>query len=183
MRLDFESFYIEPIEIIDAWNLCDFIAANEDRLKRYFPKTLEQNLTPDLSKFFVQKKVKQFENKEEFLFTLKANLSKEIIGLIHLKKLDWNKKRGEFAYCISYTFEGKGIISNAVDALSKYAFIQLGLKTLEIIVDKANIKSIKVAKNCNFIWKKTLINEFTPTGQEPINMELYVKTCMVFKTL
>lgn len=173
MRLDFESFYIEPIEIQDAWNICDFICTNEDRLKPYFKSTLEQNLTPDLSKFFVEKKVKQFQSKEEFLFTLKTKAFKEIIGLIYLKELDWNKKKGEFAYCIGYAFEGKGIISKAIDALSTHFFKEFGIKTLEIIVHKANIRSVKVAKNCNFIWKKTLINEFAPTGKKLINMELY----------
>lgn len=176
MRLDFDSYYLEPIRIQDAWNLCNFIVANEDRLKPYFPVTLEQNLTPDLSKFFVEKKVKQFELKEEFLFTLKVTESKELIGLVYLKKLDWTKKQGELAYCIGYQYEGKGFISEAIRALSEYAFKELKIKTLQIIVHETNNASIKVAKKCGFIWKETLINEFTPKGGQPINMELYIKT-------
>ena len=95
MQLSFDSFYIEPIRIQDAWNLCNFIVANEDRLKPYFPRTLEQNLTPELSKFFVEKKVKQFQLKKEFLFTLKENSSNQFVGLVYIKELDWVKKQGE----------------------------------------------------------------------------------------
>lgn len=173
MQLSFDSYTIQPIHGKDAWNLCNFIVANEDRLQRYFPKTLEQNLNPTLSNLFVQKKVKQFNLKEEFLFTIKQKEPKAFVGLVYLKELDWKKKQGEFAYCIDYNFEGKGITSQTVNKLSEYAFSILGLETLQIIVYKDNFASVKVAQNNNFIWKKTLKNEFTPVGESPLNMELH----------
>ncbi|MEW4922454.1 GNAT family N-acetyltransferase [Algibacter sp. 2305UL17-15] len=173
MQLYFGSYHIIPIQPKDGWNICNFAVANEDRLKRYFPKTLEQNLTPDLSNHFVSKMVKQFEAKEEFLFTLRENESKKLVGLVYIKEVDWAKKQGEFAYCIDYTVEGKGIMTEAIKQLSGYAFETLGLETLQIIVYKNNIGSIKVAENNNFTWIKTLKNEFTPPGGKPLNMELY----------
>ncbi|WOD45213.1 GNAT family N-acetyltransferase [Hwangdonia lutea] len=173
MLFDLESYYIEPIKTEDAWSLCNFIVSNEDRLKRYFPKTLEQNLTPDLSKVFVEKKANQFRLKEEFLFTLKEKNSHQLAGLIYIKEIDAIKKQGEFAYCIGYPFEGKGLTTKSVKVLTRFAFKDLGLKTLQIIVHKDNLASVKIAENCNFIWKKTLKNEFTPNGELPLDMELY----------
>ena len=79
MLLHFNEFYIEPIKEEDYWILCNFAVANEDRLKAFFPKTLEQNLTPELSKFFAQKKVKQYKAKEEFLFAIKAQNQKALL--------------------------------------------------------------------------------------------------------
>ena len=159
LTLSFNNFNINAIKATDAWPLCNFMAANEDRLKRYFPKTLQQNLTPDLAQCFTDKKVKQFQLKKEFLFSLKENGSNEIAGLIYLKELDWTTKQAEFAYCISYQFEGKGITTKAVGVLSDYAFETLGLKTLQIIVHKDNLASVAVATNNSFTWIKTLKNE------------------------
>lgn len=173
MLLNFKTCYIEPIQIKDAWKVCDFNVANEDRLKRYFPKTLEQNLTPDLSKVFVEKMVKQFHLKEVFLFTIKEKETNNLIGLVYIKELDWVKQQGEFAYCIGYPFERKGIMTTAIQQLSDHAFETLDLKTLQIIVHKSNKGSVRVAENCNFTWIKTLQNEFTPTGENPLSMELY----------
>ena len=173
MQLNLGSYYISPIHPKDGWNVCNFAVANEERLKRYFPKTLEQNLTPDLSNRFVSKMVKQFEAKEVFLFTLKENESNKLVGLVYLKEVDWTKKQGEFAYAIDYNVEGKGLTTEAVKQLSDYAFETLGLETLQIIVHKSNIGSLKVAENNNFTWIKTLNNEFTPPGEAPLNMELY----------
>lgn len=171
----FRGIELKPISLSDAWRICDFAVANSDRLKRYFPKTLEQNLNPTLSKVFVEKKVNQFNNKEEYLFVLKHAETRNIIGLVYLKELDWEKKQGEFAYCIHYGFVGKGIITEAVHSISNYALNDLGLKKLQIIVHKENTSSIKVALNTNFRWIQTLEKEFTPTGEKPLDMELYEK--------
>lgn len=173
MQLNFDSYHIIPIHPKDGWNICNFCVANEDRLKRYFPKTLEQNLTPDLSNIFTAKKAKQFEIKKEFLFIIKENESNNLVGLVYIKELNWETRQGEFAYCIDYNFEGKGIIQKAVKQLSDYAFETLSLKTLQIIVHKSNLGSIKVAENNNFTWIKTLKNEHIPPGEQPLNMELY----------
>ncbi|MDO6595958.1 GNAT family protein [Oceanihabitans sp. 2_MG-2023] len=173
MKMQFDGFEINPIHNGDAWKICDFIVANQDRLQRYFPKTLKQNLTPTLSQLFVDKKIKQFENKEEFLFTLKQTETRVLAGIIYIKEIDYKKQQGEFAYCIDYNFEGKGLTSKAVKYLSAYAFDTLNLKTLQIIVHKNNTPSVRVAENNSFKWIKTLKNEFTPIGENPLDMELY----------
>ncbi|MGB5417865.1 GNAT family N-acetyltransferase, partial [Algibacter sp.] len=99
--------------------------------------------------------------------------SNKLVGLVYIKEVDLDKKQGELAYCIDYNFQGKGLITEAVKQLSDYAFSQLGFKTLQIIVHQSNIGSVKVAENNNFTWIKTLNNEFTPPGENSLNMELY----------
>lgn len=173
MIAQFDGFEIHPIHERDAWKICDLMIANADRFKRYFPKTLEQNLNPTLSQFFVENKTKQFQKKEEFLFTLKQSETRQLAGLIYIKELDWDKKQGEFAYCIGYTFKGQELISKSITALTSYAFNTLDLETLQIIVNKDNLPSVNVALNTKFKWIKTLENGFTPSGETPLDMELY----------
>ncbi|WP_242158154.1 GNAT family N-acetyltransferase [Aestuariivivens sediminis] len=173
MKLLLDSCYIGPIQNLDANNLCAFVVANKDRLKRYFPITLKENLTPDLSKLFVEQKRKAFQLKEEFLYTIKVLKTSQLIGLIYLKAINWTDKHGELAYCIDRKFEGRGITTTVVNALCDYAFNSLRLKTLKIIVHKTNFASIKIAKKCNFTWIKTLKNEHTPPGESALDMELY----------
>ncbi len=169
----FENFSIEPIHEKYAWRICDFATINAERLQRYFPKTLAKNLTPTLSQIFVEQKVREFEKNEEFLFVLKHNENRTVIGLVYIKELDWNKKQAELAYCIGYDYEGKGITSRAVDALSKYVIGDLRLETLQIIVHKTNIGSVRIAEKCGYTWQKTLPEEHTPPNEKPLDMELY----------
>ncbi|WP_158975178.1 GNAT family N-acetyltransferase [Cellulophaga sp. L1A9] len=164
---------IEPITLKDSWRLCNFSIANAERLKRYFPKTLELNLTPNLSELFVNQKVKQWNAKTEFLFTLKEKENRTIIGLVYVKKIDKALKLAELAYCIDYNFEGKGITSKTVRYISDWAHRELGLNTLQIIAHRTNIGSVTVATNSNYKWIKTLPKEHTPPNETPLDMELY----------
>ncbi|MEO9893668.1 GNAT family N-acetyltransferase [Aurantibacter sp.] len=173
MIVTFEKYGIDSIKEKYAWRICDLMIVNAERFKRYFPLTLEQNLTPDLSKYFVEKKVKEFNKKEEFLFVLKSISESKLIGLIYIKELDWVKKQAELAYCIDYQYTGQGITTEAVQYLSNYAFKNLGLSSLQIIVHKSNSASIKVAKKCGYIWKQTLEKEHKPPNEAPLDMELY----------
>ncbi len=171
--LEFDDYYIDAIHEKYAWRLCDFCTINTERLQRYFPKTLEQNLTPDLSKYFVERKIRAFQNKEEFLFVLKEKENHTLIGLIYLKELDWEKKQGELAYALGYQVESKGYMTETVKAISKWAFGELQLETLQIITHKSNSGSIRVAQKCGFTWQKVLLGEHTPPGESPLDMELY----------
>lgn len=173
MIAQFDGFEINPIHEGDAWKICDFTIANNDRLKRYFPKTLEQNLNPTLSQIYIENCIKAFQNKTLFVFAIKQIETRKLIGLIIIKELDWTIKQGEFAYAIDYNFKGKEIMSKAIEKLSEYAFETLGLKRLQIISHKDNLPSVKVAFNNHFEWQKTLKNEFTPKGELPLDMELY----------
>ena len=90
--------------------------------------------------------------------------------------MNWETGQAEFAYCIGEEQEGKGWTTKAVKEVSNYAFNELNLKTLQIISHKTNFGSIKVAENSGFVWKRTLANEFTPTDELPLDMELYELT-------
>ncbi|HEA20463.1 hypothetical protein LCGC14_0661330 [marine sediment metagenome] len=170
----FAEYNIEPIHEKYAWRICDLMVANADRFKRFFPQTLAQNLNPELSRIFVNEKVRLFERREEFLFVLKVKNDRTVIGLVYIKKVNWKNKEAELAYCIGYTHEGKGWMTEAVRYLSTHALNKLGLNTLRIIVHKSNLASIKVAQKCGYLWKSTLEKEHTPLGEAPLDMELYV---------
>jgi ribosomal-protein-alanine N-acetyltransferase len=167
-----QKFTINPLNLADANQLHKFISDNTEHLKYYFPKTLSDNETREKSIAYIKVKNKEIAERTNFTYAIRDN-DIQIVGLIIIKKIDWNAKQGEFAYCIGSKFEGKGITSFAVTEMVKFAFEELRLKTLQIIAHKTNLGSVKVAINNGFIWQRTLLNEFTPTNETPLDMELY----------
>lgn len=149
------------------------MVSNSYRFKRYFPITLSKNLSPKDSEKYIVEKNNERKVKSEFTFAIKESSSFKIAGIIIIKEINWNIKQGEFAYCVDVNFENKGLMSKAILAVSKFAFDVIGLEKLQIIVHKDNIGSTKVAQKCNFIWQKTLLNEYTPPNKLPLDMELY----------
>ena len=168
-----QSFIINPLIQSDTNQLHQFIIDNSERLKKYFPVTLSSNITLEKTIAYIAIKNKEVVEKTNFTFAIRNENNHQIVGLIILKKIDWDKNQGEFAYCMDLEFEGKGLTSFAVKEMVKFAFEELKLETLQIISHKTNYGSIKVAKNNGFVWQKTLPKEFTPTNKIALDMELY----------
>lgn len=173
MQIDFENYSIAPVHIKDAWRICDFVVSNSERLKPFFPQTLKANLTPTLAEIFVKTKVKQFGNREEYLFTIKENTNRTIIGLLYVKELFKAPNQAELAYCISYQYEGRGITSKLVSEIVDWSFNHLGLQTLQIIAHKTNLGSLRVAEKNGFTFQKTLSKSHQKFDGESVDMELY----------
>jgi len=168
-----ERILVSQIAGSDAEDLCALMTSNTSRFLRFFPNTLKQISTVEDSKIFIVKKRKEQQAKEEYTFLLKENATNKIIGLLILKEINWVTLQGELAYCIDQNYEGKGFMTQAVQYMSNFAFQKLELKTLQIIVHKSNIGSLRVAEKCNYIWQRTLKKAFTPPYEEALDMELY----------
>ncbi|KPM31082.1 Ribosomal-protein-L7p-serine acetyltransferase [Croceitalea dokdonensis DOKDO 023] len=173
MQIAFDNYSIAPIHHKDAWRLCDFMVANERRFQQDFPETLKQNLNPTLSRIFVNDQVNSFQNKTEFLFTVKENTNRAIIGLVYVKELHKVKGQGELAYCIGYDHEGKGITSKVVSEITAWSFNDLGLHALQIIAHETNTASIRIAEKNGFVYQKELPKSHRRFNGELVNMQLY----------
>ena len=172
-NLNIENYILDKLKSTDANQLYQFLYDNKERFKLFFPVTLEMNSSLEKTKDYISIKNKEIEERTNFTLAIRDKNKEEIAGLIIIKKIDWDKKQGEFAYCIGSEFEGKGLTSFAVKEMTNFAFDELGLKTLQIIAHKTNFGSVKVAENNGFVWQSTLQNEFTPTNEMPLDMELY----------
>ncbi|MGD1946472.1 MAG: GNAT family N-acetyltransferase [Croceivirga sp.] len=173
MEITFDNYSIAPIQPKDAWRLCNFTVANEKYLQNDFPETLKENRTPTLADLFVSQKEKQFSNKEEYLFTLKENTNRSVIGLIYVKELFKNPGQAELAYCISYQYKGKGIMTTVVKKIIEWSFFSINLNRLQIIVHESNLASMRIAEKCGFKYITILQKEHRRSNGEVVDMLLF----------
>ena len=175
MQFDVENYSVAPIAVKDAWRICDFVVSNTERLTSDFPRTVRANLTPTLAEIFVAKKVKEFEKGLEYLFTIKENTNRTIIGLIYVKELQKIVGQGELAYCIGYQYEGKGLTTAMVGKIKDWAFEEKQLQTLQIIAHKSNRASIKIAEKLGFSYQRSLPKYHQQYNGDMVDMELFEK--------
>ena len=171
--MNIENYILDKLHPTDCNQLYQFMYNNKERLKLFFPVTLEMNSSLEKTEVYISIKNKEIDEKTNFTLAIRDKSNQQIAGLIIIKKIDWEIKQAEFAYCIGSELEGKGLTSFAVKKMLNFAFEDLGLKIIQIIAHKTNLGSVKVAKNNGFIWQRTLQNEFTPTDGAPLDMELY----------
>ncbi|MEO1258990.1 MAG: GNAT family protein [Bacteroidota bacterium] len=168
-----EKLNIRLLEKEDATELHNLIELNRKRLERYFPITVSQNSSLQASTIYVSKKVKQAEQKELYFFVILFN--KKIAGGIILKNIDWRIPKGELAYFIGGEWEGKRIMSQAMDRAMSYLFNELGLNKLFIKCSPKNIPSRRLAVKKGFKLEGLLRQEFRIETGEVEDIEYYGK--------
>lgn len=173
------NFQITELVPEDAGSLSELMIANADRFKPYFPHTLAQNLSFEASRSYISQQIKGCKSRSEYTWVIKEMPGNVVAGLVILKKLNWRIRRGELAYCIGAAYEGRGWVTQAVKELSNLALGELGMKTLQIIVHKDNLESVKVARKSGYTWKKTLKKQYTPPERAPQDMELYERRSLI----
>ena len=175
MTLIDDIFCLEPLVENDAKSLNKLMIRNGKRFQKFLPKTLADNLTESSSREYIKTKNQELEAGTGYTFAIKDSKKNKVAGLVILKEIDWEKSDGEFAYCIGKKYQGRGWVSQSIKAFSDFAFENLGLSKLHIIIHNSNLPSINVAENAGFRWILTLPNEFVTTGKGSLDMELYEK--------
>jgi RimJ/RimL family protein N-acetyltransferase len=78
------------------------------------------------------------------------------IGGTGLHRIAWSVPRFEIGYWRRTGFEGRGLVVEAVVALSRMAFDALGARRVEIRMDPRNARSVRVAERTAFTFEGLL---------------------------
>ena len=97
--------------------------------------------------------------------------TKELIGSMTIWNIVWEIPKFEFGYWLRTSQTGKGYITEAVNALTRYSFIQMGANRIEIRCESGNTRAQYVPQRLNFtldgiLKKSTRVissNELTDT--------------------
>jgi RimJ/RimL family protein N-acetyltransferase len=81
-----------------------------------------------------------------------------LVGIGGLQGIDWDVPKFEVGYWCRTSFTGNGYITEAVRAITSFAFDALGARRVEIRCDPRNLKSARVAERAGFTLEATLHN-------------------------
>jgi RimJ/RimL family protein N-acetyltransferase len=112
-----------------------------------------------------------------FMFERRADGSEgEFIGGTGLHRIDWTVRRFEIGYWCRTTQQGRGYVTEAVRALTPFAFDSLKARRVEVRMDDSNVRSWKVAERAGFLLEGTLRSDsLSPLG-EPRDTRIYALT-------
>ncbi|WP_348797467.1 GNAT family N-acetyltransferase [Flavobacterium adhaerens] len=85
----------------------------------------------------------------------------KVIGIIGYYRMKLEHYRAEVGYMLFPEFNGKGIISEALQTVAQYGFDEMKLHSIEAVLDPENIGSEKVLQKNGFVKEAHLLeNEF-----------------------
>ncbi|MEO6896362.1 MAG: GNAT family protein [Caldimonas sp.] len=111
-----------------------------------------------------------------FMFLRQADGSEgELVGGTGLHRIDWSLRRFEIGYWRRTGFEGRGFVTEAVQAMARLAFDHLDARRVEIRMDDANERSWKVAERAGFTLEALMRFDANNPAGEPRSTRVYAR--------
>ena len=170
---------IRPPEINDGPSVHAAILESFDTLHRYMAWA---NKKPSLkeTEIYVKQAVANWilKNNEEpylplFMFDRESNT---FIGNTGYHHINWDIPSVETGYWIRDSYAGKGLMTEAINALTRYAFKQMAVTRISITCDVDNMRSQKIAECLGYALEGILkLNRRHPITKDISSTKVYAK--------
>ncbi len=97
----------------------------------------------------------------------------EILGTITLWQFDENPYKAALGYEMLHDLKGKGIMSEALEAIVQFGFKKLSLAFLEACTDQNNKSSIRILEKNNFNFVRILTEKEKNTEEKDLDLAIY----------
>lgn len=104
----------------------------------------------EVSETFARQSFAKWQLREDLTLPIFDWTGKTQLGATGLHRMNWNIPFFEIGYWVRSSESGKGYITEAVNAVTRYAFQVLKAKRVEIRCDADNIKSTKIAERLGY---------------------------------
>lgn len=111
------------------------------------------------SEAYARRSHAHFLTREDLPLMVLHKASGAIIGGSGLHRIDWEVPRFEIGYWLQTSYTGQGYMTEAVTAVSNFAFNTLGAKRVEIRCDARNQRSAAVARRAGYVLEATVRQE------------------------
>ena len=112
--------------------------------------------TLDESEENVRRAHAKFCLREDLRFHFYERASGKMLGSSGLHRIQWNIPAFEIGYWVRTGYQGQGYVSEAVNALTRFAFQQLNARRVEIRCNARNERSLAVMKCLGFNYEALL---------------------------
>lgn len=154
----------------DGAQLYDLLQTNRVYLEDAFPSTLSENSSKEKSEWYVRVRFARWLLQEEYCFGVWDNDSAKLIGFIRLFRIDWHIPKAEVGFFIDRDFSSKGIMTEVLTVVIRFAFGQLKLEKIALRTAMDNYASQRLARKCGFRREGDLRADFKKTSGEIIDV-------------
>lgn len=146
MKFSTERLLLRSIDIHDTQDI--FEIRSNPEINRFVQRNSPKN-TFESFDFILNIKKKEAQN-DMFFFGISEKDNPKLIGTVCLWKFSADRKNAELGYELLPTFHGKGIMSEAVNAILSFGFNDLNLEQIDAFTNGKNVNSQKLLTKNGF---------------------------------
>ena len=139
--------------------LSEGIVESLERLRRWMPWAADEPIALDTRRRFLRERYADFYLRRDLLLLMFRRNDGEFVGGTGLHRIDWSVPKFEIGYWIRTRDEGRGYVTEAVSAVSDFAFASLRAQRVEIRCDSRNERSAASPRRLGFEHEATLHND------------------------
>lgn len=133
------------------------VEADRTRLEKFLPWVPYIQTLADEEKW-IQQVTQKWADKSEYNYVIFTKDTAQFVGAVSFIKVRYEHRRGEIGYWLVGNFQGQGLMSEAVDALTAEIF-RCGFHRVEIRCSTLNERSAGVPRRLGFVHEGTLRHE------------------------
>lgn len=126
-----------------------FALRSNENVSKYIDRPIAKSVDEALQ--YIEMINEGINRNDWILWAITEKDNDRLIGTICIWNFSKEEAKGEVGYELSPKYQGKGIMQEAITAVTKYGFDRLKLKTIEGYVDQENKKSIQLLEKNQFI--------------------------------
>jgi RimJ/RimL family protein N-acetyltransferase len=171
--VQFDQYQFRLVQPSDAEAFFKLIELNCPRLEDFFPGTVARTRSlQDTIDYFAEIE-KKIEARAYFPFLIIDSESKQFIGFMDIKSIDWNIPKAEVGYFIDAGYERRGISGKALSLLIDFAGKELGIRKLLIRTHTANVSAKALAEKCGFKEEGIIRSDHKTSKGELVDLVYY----------
>lgn len=171
--MEFDHFLVRPIRTDDLDGYYRLIDTNRPRLEDFFAGTVSKTRDREQTRNFISDNLAKAEKRTYFPFVVVDKTNEEIIGYVDVKSIDWSIPKAELGYFIDSRYEGEGISTKAVAAVTDHCFNELGMNKLFLRTHSENTGSRKVAERNGFEVEGLIRRDYKTTKGAVVDLVYY----------
>lgn len=161
MPISTPRLLIRPVRIGDGAMFNEAIIESFENLHRFMEWAKEKPSVEESETYARIAEANWIFKKQEEPWLQLCMIDKEtnqFIGAVGLHHYVWEVPSVEMGYWIRDSRAQQGLMTEAINAMTQYAFRQVGVKRITITCDRDNIRSKKIPERLGYVLEATLKN-------------------------
>lgn len=164
-----------PYQLAHSEMLCALTQINHTHLSKNFPRLLKATQTVAGTKEFIQNQRHFWEERSKFTFGIFTQPTRQLIGHIFVKTIDWNTPKCEAGYFIAKAHQGNGYATEALNLLTTFCADDLGMAKVFLRIMPENMGSIRVAEKSGYEFEATMKKDFRDHNDQLVDVHYFSK--------
>ncbi|WP_028504633.1 GNAT family protein [Ruminococcus sp. FC2018] len=152
IHIETDRLKLRPLTMSDTWDIFEIFS--DKQVMKYYDLLPFESF--ERAKEQVEFFIKGFEQKTMLRWGIELKDSGKLIGTCGFFNFNEDALKAELGYELNSSYHGKGLMSEALDAVLEFIFRETDINRVEAFAEPPNIASQKVLKKLGFVKEGTL---------------------------